>query len=211
MTTIRTATPAPRARALFDFPASAGPTGSGNRVGSTPMFPSVAFARTVYQIRPINMPTAGDAESPSETDLFAQQTCEQLPGGRSSVDAHVKDRKSRVTPCSAFGIKVADDRGDIRLEQTRPENDQDQPDKERSLRSHERCQADRKVAHHDEHGSVLDRPTQPEQSIGYPAAGQRGKINAGGVNADDRRRLRPFEPESAVHNSRRHEKDQQRP
>ena len=50
---------------------------------------------------------------------------------RADVDPHVEDREAGVAARAAFGIQVADDRRDVRLEQARAEDDEDEAEEER--------------------------------------------------------------------------------
>ena len=62
---------------------------------------------------------AGGAEAPVPADRFAQRAGDDLAEEGAGVDAHVEDREAGVAPRAAFGIQIADDRRDVRLEQTR--------------------------------------------------------------------------------------------
>src|SRR5207253_3586885 len=58
--------------------------------------------------------------------------------------------------------------------------------------------------------SVENRSPQPKQTVCNPAAGKRRQINACAVNTNDGRCLTALEPETALRQRRRHEKNQER-
>src|SRR5690606_41746402 len=95
-------------------------------------------------------------------------------------------------------------------EQTRAEDDQDQAQEERDLPGEEGRRADRYVPQRDQQRTPPDRAPQTEQPVGYPAARERGQVNAEPVDPDDRRRLVPVEPEPAFRQRRSHEEDEER-
>src|SRR5689334_7458483 len=78
------------------------------------------------------------AEAPVPTDDLAQKSRDELPGKRTEIDTHVKDREARITARSAFGIELADDGRNVRLQETRAEDDQNQSDEERQFPVRER-------------------------------------------------------------------------
>src|SRR5690606_449601 len=87
----------------------------------------------------------GRTEAPVPADLLTQEPRDKLAEEGTDVDAHVEDREARVAALAAFRIQVPDNRRDVRLEQTRAEDDQDQAQEERDLPGEEGRRADRYV------------------------------------------------------------------
>src|SRR5262249_1656422 len=108
---------------------------------------------------------ARDAKPPAEPDLFPEQTGKALSCRPAAAAPHIKNRESSTTPCSSLGIEVADDGGDIRLQETRAENDQDETDEERCPRPHKGRQSDRQVTARDQHRADLDRSSQTKPPV----------------------------------------------
>src|SRR5690606_34218649 len=120
----------------------------------------------------------GRTEAPVPADLLTQEPRDELAEEGTDVDAHVEDREARVAALAAFRIQVPDNRRDVRLEQTRAEDDQDQAQEERDLPGEEGRRADRYVPQRDQQRTPPDRAPQTEQPVGYPAARERGQVNA---------------------------------
>src|SRR5690349_2812690 len=140
--------------------------------------------------------------------LLTEYAGDERSDERAGVDAHVKNREAGIPSRSAFGIKVADDRGHVRLEQSRADDDEDQPDEERRLFEDNR-QRDREVAECDKDSAVPDRASQTEPAISDPTTGQRSEINAGGVYTDDRRSSVALVAKAALSESGGHEQHEQ--
>ena len=154
---------------------------------------------------------AGRAEAPVPADALAEEAGDERRDERADVDAHVEDREAGVAPRAAFRIQIADDRRDVRLEQPGAEDDEDEAEEERHWPREHRRERDREVAERDEHAARPDRAPQPEPAVGDPAAGQRREVDAGGVDADDGRRLSArSKPKPPSRERGRHEQDEQR-
>src|ERR1700755_2261830 len=102
-------------------------------------------------------------------DRLGEEARHQLTQERAQVDAHVKDREARVAPRAAFGIKVADDRGDVRFQKPRAADDEHEPEEERQLPARERRQAYRDVSRGDADRAVEYRAPESQQSVSDPA------------------------------------------
>ena len=127
----------------------------------------------------------GRAEAEGPAHPLAEDASNKGRDECADVDSHVEDREAGVAPRSALGIEITDDRRDIRLEESGAQDDENQADVERGLREDDR-ESDRQMSQRDQHSPVPDRASQSEPPVGNPAAGERGEIHAGGVNADDR-------------------------
>ena len=82
-----------------------------------------------------------------------------------------------VPPRAALRIEIADDRGNVGLEEPRPHDDQHQAGEEADLAGHslprKSGQSDREMSERDEHGTGHDRAAQAEPSVRNPSAGKR--------------------------------------
>jgi hypothetical protein len=125
------------------------------------------------------------------------------------VDPHVENREPGVAARIRRGIQVADDGGDVRLEQSGAHDNEHESRKERGLGEHRR-QRDREMSQRDEHRAVVDRAPQTKPAVGDPPAGKRGEIDARRIDADDRGCRLPIEAEPAIEQRRRHEQHEQR-
>src|SRR5436305_538089 len=105
-------------------------------------------------------------------DFLAEYAGDDLSEEAAGVDSHVEDRESCVASRTAFGVEVTDDRRDVRLEETGPEDDENESDEKRNLALRETGEADGYVAERDEHCAKEDRAAESEQSVGDPTAGE---------------------------------------
>ena len=67
---------------------------------------------------PSTMPTPAAPKPRCQSMVSPRYPQISGPKNAADVDAHVVDRKSRVAARAALGIQVADDRADVRLQQT---------------------------------------------------------------------------------------------
>ena len=122
-----------------------------------------------------------EAEMPA--DVLTQIRTNGRPEDRTDVDAHVENREACVPSGTALGIEIADDRGDVRFEETGADGDQRQTDevgRQGRDRQHVVPEGDNDAA--PQHGIFL-----ADQPIGKPAARQRQYVNTKGVETVDRR------------------------
>src|SRR5690606_28490470 len=92
---------------------------------------------------------AGNTEAVVPADALAQVAGEQWCRERTDVDAHVEDREAGVATGATLRIQVADDGGDVRLQQSGTDDNEDEADEEHVLREYRR-QRDRYVTCRDE-------------------------------------------------------------
>ena len=139
-------------------------------------------------------------------DLLAQPAANQGADERAEVDAHVEDREPRITPRAALGIKLANERADVRLEQAGADHDEDEAE--------EKCfpprSRDREMPDGDQDATGPDRPLRTEQAIRDPSARQRGEIHTRRVESVDRGRNLVVESKPALGRRRDHEEHEQR-
>src|SRR5437762_6407166 len=149
------------------------------------------------------------AETEAPAYLFAQVTGDQRGDERTDVYAHVENREACIATRSAFRIEIADNRRDVRFEQSRAEYDENQADEKGCVGEDDR-QRDRQVAQRDENSSVPDSASESEETVSDPAARQRRQVHAGSVDPHDGRSGISLESESTLSQGRRHEQHQQR-
>ena len=131
------------------------------------------------------------------THAFAQITGDERSDERPDVDSHVENREARIASRSALGIKLADDRRDVRLEQPGADDDENEAEEKRLVREQDR-QRDGDVAERDEHAAVPDGALKAQPPVGDPAAGERRQVDRRRVDPDDRRRRGAVERETAA-------------
>ena len=71
---------------------------------------------------------AGEAKTGPPAEIIGKQRAEQLAQNRSQVDAHIEDGEAGVAPPIALLVQRADDRRNVRLEETVADGDQRQSD-----------------------------------------------------------------------------------
>jgi hypothetical protein len=116
---------------------------------------------------------ARGAHADMPVNLLAEVAGNQLTEESADVDSHIEDRESGVPACAAFRIQVADNRGDVRLEQARPADDENQSEEERNLAgalTEQPGQADADVSRRDQAGADENRAAQSQQTVGNPPA-----------------------------------------
>src|SRR5207253_9379243 len=74
---------------------------------------------------------AGGAKTEVPANSLTEYSGDEGRHEGADVDPHIEDREARVATRSSFGVQVADDRRDVRLEQAGTKDDEDQPDEER--------------------------------------------------------------------------------
>src|SRR5215212_9714510 len=73
------------------------------------------------------------APSNVPVNLLAEVAGHHLTDQRADVDSHIEDRESSVATRTPFGIQIANDRGDVRLEEPGSKDDENQSGKEWNL------------------------------------------------------------------------------
>ena len=97
------------------------------------------------------------------------------------VHGHVEQLEAAVAPRVVIVVEAADDRGQVRLDEPRPDGDADDPDP-RQGRPGDR-QAD--VAGHDDEAAVEGGQPRADDTVGEDAAGDRQEIDGGAVGGED--------------------------
>jgi len=142
-----------------------------------------------------------------------------------NVDAHVEDRKGRVTICAPhfalmvgrvvaqLRIEVADHRADVRLEQPGADDDEEQAEEERPHvgRTDER-RGQREVAYRDDHAPAEDSFSLSPKVVGHPPAGQCEQVHHRRVQPEKGPRHGIAESQTGISPVHRgdHEQDQER-
>src|SRR5690606_12607060 len=154
---------------------------------------------------------ARSTEAPVPTHLLSKESGNELAEECANVDSHVEDGETRITTRTTFGVQIADNRGDVRLQQSGSQNDEDEPQEERQPAGGERGYADRNVSERNERGAVQDCAPKAEQPVGYPSTRQGCQVDTGSVNADDGCGLSSVKTEAAIEKRGRHEENEKRP
>ena len=124
----------------------------------------------------------GERESEVIVVGLAQKRTRQGPNDRAQVDAHVKDREGRVSPCAPLGVQVGHNRADARLQQTCAEGDQKQADEEQGVAWHRHG----KMTRGDDPAAHIHSLALSPEVVGNPSPRKRQQIDQPGVEPVDR-------------------------
>ena len=127
---------------------------------------------------------ARGTKSQVPVDRLAKVAAHERSKKPAGVDAHVVDRKSRIPARAPFGIQVAHDRADVRLEESRADDDE----QETGVKGDDVRNREREVADGDDASAPEHRTPKAEHVVGNPSARQRDDIDGRGVQAVNRRR-----------------------
>ena len=138
------------------------------------------------------MPSCAEPQVPA--DLFSQERTNRRAQQGADVDPHVENRETGVASGAPLWIEIGDNGADIRLEQTRAENDQGQAQVERGEPGHRQ----RVMTGRDDHAADEHGPALPDQAVGDPPPWQSQHVDGERVQPVDRSRRGDRHAEAAV-------------
>ena len=133
-------------------------------------------------------PDTRQAEADVPVHVFGEIAADQRTERRADVDAHVEDRKTGIAPRRrVVGVQVADDGADVGLKESRTDDDEQQPQVERPDlgAGYDDGRGQREVAGRDDDAAQEHGLPLADDAVGDPAAGERERVNAEGVQAVD--------------------------
>src|ERR1035437_7963996 len=117
---------------------------------------------------PREHPQTGNAEAEPPTDVLAHPPACEWRKQRAEIDPHVEEGKTGVAARIALGVQLADDGGDIALQQAGAANQQDQAEIKRSFRGQHQTE----LAARDEDAANQDRAALSGDAVGNPATAE---------------------------------------
>src|SRR5262249_46532377 len=139
-------------------------------------------------------------------DVLAEVAAHKRSDECAEVDAHIEDREAGIAPRSTFGIEIAYDCADVRLEQTSADDYQHEP----KVKAHNPPERHAEVSGSDYDSSNENRSSITENAISDPAARKHDKVDAGSVQPVDGRSRHGAQREPAFFDGCLQEQHQQR-
>ena len=129
--------------------------------------------------------SSSSREAPSPSEFLREPRTQDLTGERADVDAHVEEREPCIASRTAFGIKLAHQRGHVGLQQSGTGGHNEQPEVKRNSRR----QAQHHVTSGDDNAAPPHSALRPHDPVTRPSAGQRHDVNQRRVESVDGCRL----------------------
>ena len=139
--------------------------------------------------------------------MLGEKAADEGGRDRPDIDPHVEDGESRVAARIRRGIKAADHRGNVRLEEAGAERDQGQARKESGLA----VERHGEMAEGDDAAAPEDGAAGADEIIRDESAQNAEQVAAHGVGAVDGGGALVGEPQPALGDSEGHEQHEQRP